>query len=129
MRLARLAVVITISAVTVACGYSNGTSPSTGPSAVPSPTSGPSSSVSIPRGAESLGNRAFAPDELSVPEGTTVTWTNTDSESHTSTSDTTTWNSGTIAPGGRFSLTFDKVGTFRYHCAIPPGMVGTVVVQ
>jgi plastocyanin len=69
------------------------------------------------------------PDALNVAVGTTVTWTNTDSISHTSTSDANMWNSGIVAPGGQFSFAFQTAGTFPYHCAIHPGMVGTVVVR
>ena len=127
----RLAVVSAVLMFAIACGggYSS-SSPS--PSPIPSPTPTPgvtSSSVAIPVGAASLGNRAFTPDNLDVAAGTTVTWTNTDSVSHTSTSDATGWDSGTVAPGGQFSLEFKTAGTYPYHCAIHPGMVGTVVVR
>jgi plastocyanin len=61
--------------------------------------------------------------------GTTVTWRNTDSTSHTSTSNATGWNSGIIAPGGQFSFAFQAAGTFPYRCTIHPGMVGSVVVR
>src|SRR5262245_31044139 len=118
----------------VGCGgYS---SPSTSPSQTPSslsqtpspapPPGAPSSSVSIPMGASTLGNRAFAPDDVDVAAGTTVTWMNSDSVAHTSTSDVNGWDSGTVEPGGRFSVAFPTAGTYRYHCAIHPGMVGTV---
>jgi plastocyanin len=80
-------------------------------------------------GAAALGNRAYTPDELDVTVGTTVTWMNTDSIAHTSTSDATGWNSGTLAPGGQFSFAFQTAGTFPYHCAIHPGMVGKVTVR
>jgi plastocyanin len=80
-------------------------------------------------GAEALGNRAYAPDTLNVAVGTTVTWMNTDSVSHTSTSNATGWNSGIVGPGGQFSFAFQAAGSFQYHCAIHPGMVGTVVVR
>jgi plastocyanin len=76
-----------------------------------------------------LGNRAFNPDDLTVSVGTSVTWTNTDAVAHTSTSDTRVWDSGAVAPGAQFSTTFQNAGTFRYHCTIHPGMVGTVTVQ
>jgi plastocyanin len=127
----RLAAVSVVLMFAIACGgdYS---SPSTSPSPTPSPTptpGGPSSSVTIPVGALSLGNRAYAPDDLNVAVGTTVTWMNTDSVSHTSTSDVTAWNSGVVAPGGQFSFAFQTAGTFPYHCTIHPGMVGTVVVR
>jgi plastocyanin len=76
-----------------------------------------------------LTTTAFSPDVADVQVGTTVTWTNSDSVAHTSTSDQNGWNSGTVAPGGRFSFTFQNAGTFSYHCAIHPGMIGTVVVR
>jgi len=85
--------------------------------------------VTIPVGAESLGNRAFSPGDLIVAVGTTVTWTNGDSVSHTSTSNAPGWNSGTIPAGGRFSFEFQSAGTFPYRCTIHPGMVGTVTVR
>jgi plastocyanin len=127
----RLVVVSAILMFAIACGGADSL-PSTAPPPVPSPTpapGGPSSSVSIPRGAATLGNSAYAPDDLNVAVGTTVTWTNTDSVSHTSTSDATGFDSGIIGPGGQFSMAFQTAGTFPYHCAIHPGMVGTVVVR
>jgi|SRR5580765_317485 plastocyanin len=130
----RLAAVSGVLIVAAACGgnYSSSTpaSPTAAPSAATPPASGgPSSSVSIPVGAAALGTAAFAPDALTVDAGTTVTWTNTDSVAHTSTSDASGWDSGIVAPGGQFSRSFQTAGTFRYHCAIHPGMVGTVVVR
>ena len=108
----------------VACGSS---SPPTSPSPVPSADG--ASSVTIPMGAEGLGSRAFNPAEVSVAVGATVSWVNADSVAHTSTSDSIGWNSGAIAPGRQFSATFPTAGTFPYHCAIHPGMVGSVIVR
>ena len=126
----RLAVIAATLVFAVACGgYSAPTAPSpTAQSPTPTP-SDPSSSVTIPVGAEFLGTKAFMPAELTVDAGTTVTWVNTDSTTHTSTSDAAGWNSGNVAPGGRFSFPFQNTGTFQYHCAIHPGMVGTIVVR
>jgi plastocyanin len=115
--------------LTAACG-SNYSSAPTSPSPAPSPApGGPSSAITIPSGASTLANRAFSPDQLDVEVGDTVTWTNTDSVAHTSTSDRSGWDSGIVAPGGRFSFAFQTPGTYQYHCAIHPGMVGTVVVR
>jgi plastocyanin len=86
-------------------------------------------SVTIPAGAAALGERAFNPALADIGIGTTVTWVNADSVAHTSTSNQAGWNSNTLAPGARFSLKYDTAGTFAYHCAIHPGMVGTVVVK
>jgi plastocyanin len=82
-----------------------------------------------PERCASTGNRAFMPDDLDITVGTTVTWTNSDSVAHTSTSNGSGWDSGTIAPGRGFSFTFQTAGTFPYHCTIHPGMVGSVVVR
>jgi len=117
----------------IGCGSSSYNSPSATPSA-PTPTTGngvagSGMTISIPGGAEFLGANAFNPSPLTVASGTTVTWTNTDSVAHTSSSDGNGWDSGTLAPGRQFSFTFSTSGTFHYHCAIHPGMVGTVVVQ
>jgi len=127
----RLTAISAIFVFAAACGGGSSSSPvPPSPTPSPAPTPGvPSSSVAIPVGAESLGNRAYMPDELNVAVGTTVTWMNTDSISHTSTSNATGWNSGIVAPGGRFSFAFQTAGTFPYHCTIHPGMVGTVVVR
>ena len=128
MRKFRLILIIGALAAASACanGYS---------AAAPSPTPGPAAPsvggtpVSIPLGASTLGNRAFAPDQLEIGVGATVTWTNTDSVSHTTTSDQGNWDSGPVAPGGQFSSTYATAGTFPYHCAIHPGMVGTITVR
>lgn len=128
----RLAVVTAAAMLAVACGGYSSPSPSPSPTPTPTPTPAPggaSASVSIPVGAQALGNKAYTPDAVDVAVGTTVTWTNTDSISHTSTSDAAGWNSGIVAPGGKFSFAFQQAGTFSYHCAIHPGMVGTVSVR
>ena len=126
----RLALIAAVSMLAVACGsdYTSPSSPAPAPTPVPTP-GGAATAVSIPMGASVLGNGAFTPDNLEVDAGTTVTWTNTDSVSHTSTSNASGWDSGIIAPGRQFSFTYQTAGTFPYHCAIHPGMVGTVVVR
>jgi plastocyanin len=74
-------------------------------------------------------NFAFSPATLTVPVGTTVTWTNKDSAGHTVTSDTGAWSdSGTLDTGKSFSFTFKKAGKFTYHCAIHPSMTATIIV-
>jgi plastocyanin len=110
-----------------ACGGYSSPSPITDPTPTPAPAG--STPITIPVNASTLGNRAFNPGELDIAVGTTVTWTNTDSIDHTSTSDGSGWNSGVLRPRAQFSMTFTDAGTFRYHCSIHPDMVGTVVVR
>ena len=79
--------------------------------------------------AVNIQNSAFAPSSTAIKVGDTVTWTNRDAFSHTSTSDTGAWDTGVIAAGASGSFTFANVGTFAYHCSIHAFMKGTVVVQ
>jgi plastocyanin len=74
-------------------------------------------------------NYSFMPATLTVPIGTTVTWTNMDGVVHTTTSDSGAWNSGPLNPGASFQHMFATPGTFTYHCMIHPFMHGTIVVQ
>jgi plastocyanin len=74
-------------------------------------------------------NFMFSPVPLTVPVGTTVTWTNMDEEPHTAVSDTGLFRSGAMDTHESFSFKFDKPGTYHFTCSIHPSMVGTVIVQ
>ena len=52
-----------------------------------------------------------------------------DATTHTSVANGGAWNSVSIAPGGKLTMTFSSAGTFPDHCSLHPGMVGTVTVQ
>ena len=72
---------------------------------------------------------SFSPSLVTVTKGTEVTWTNSDTLSHTVTS---AWfDSGNLGPGGTFSYTFEESGTFDYYCSYyrTSGMEGTVIVK
>ncbi|MDD1758416.1 MAG: cupredoxin family copper-binding protein [Methanotrichaceae archaeon] len=73
-------------------------------------------------------NLAFNPQTLTVPAGTTVTWMNYDTGSHTVTSDMGTFDSGSIKSGSQFNYQFNRSGTYKYHCKIDPNMKGTIIV-
>ncbi len=75
-------------------------------------------------------NFAFSPANITVKVGTTVTWTNKDSATHTvtGTDGKTGPDSGNLATGKSFSFKYDTVGTYSYHCAIHSNMTGTVTV-
>ena len=78
-----------------------------------------------------ISNFSFMPDTLTVPVGTKVVWTNKDSVGHTVTSDDTggPLKSPLIDQGKTFEFTFDKAGTYSYHCTPHPFMKGTVIVR
>jgi plastocyanin len=78
-----------------------------------------------------IDNFSFAPASISVPVGTTITWTNRDDIPHTvvSTDEPKVFKSKVLDTDEKFSYTFTKAGTFPYFCSVHPKMTGTVVVK
>src|ERR1700680_4333018 len=76
-----------------------------------------------------IDNFVFGPQTLTVPVGTTVTWTNSDDIPHTSVSTEGVFKSNVLDTDEKFSYTFTKAGTYPYYCTIHPKMTGKVVVQ
>ncbi len=79
-------------------------------------------------------NNAYTPQTLTVPVGTSVTWTNRDTYPHTVTSGTRgnptgLFDSGNINENGTYTYTFQETGTYPYYCTLHPGMDGTIIVQ
>lgn len=71
----------------------------------------------------------FAPRELSVATGDTVTWTNLDSAKHAIKGEgNTPAQSEDLDQGETYEFTFDQPGTYPYICSIHTSMRGTVVV-
>ena len=118
----RLSILAGVIGLTIGCSSYSPSSPSGGTNVNGTP-------VSIVSRAASLTNTAYAPNPITIAAGDTVSWTNNDTEAHTSIGDDGSWNSGTIAPGATFNRTFTSAGTFTYHCSIHPNMIGTVTVR
>ena len=117
-----------------ACSSAATASPSAAPPvarSTPAGRSAPGEGVAPAGGAASatIVDFGFTPVTLTVKAGTTVTWTNMGSASHTVTADDGSFASGTLASGATYQQTFSKVGTYAYHCSIHRSMVATVVVQ
>ncbi|MEP7003110.1 MAG: plastocyanin/azurin family copper-binding protein [Chloroflexota bacterium] len=73
---------------------------------------------------------AFVPPTILVAQGDTITWHNSDSPTHTATSNTGVFDTGPIGAGANSTtVTFAVAGTFAYHCSIHATMTGTVTVQ
>ncbi len=104
--------------------------PTVAPMAMPTamPTA-PSASVAAAGNQVTIDNFSFAPQTLTVPAGTTVTWTNQDDTAHTVTSDEHVFGSAGLDTGDKFTYTFAKPGVFKYHCSLHPQMTGTVIVR
>jgi plastocyanin len=76
-----------------------------------------------------IDNFSFGPAALTVPVGTTVTWTNRDDIPHTVVSTDGVFKSKVLDTDEKFTYTFSKAGTYPYFCSIHPKMTGKVIVQ
>ena len=76
----------------------------------------------------SIDNFTFAPAELSVKVGTTVTWTNHDDIPHTVVS-AGKFRSKTLDTDDSFSFTFTAAGDYKYFCSLHPHMTGMIKVE
>ena len=86
--------------------------------------SNPATSNSI-----TIDNMAFNSSSIAVKAGTTVTWTNNESITHTVTADDASFDSGNMKQGDKFTHTFNTAGTFSYHCKYHSSMTGSVSVS
>jgi len=71
----------------------------------------------------------FHPDDLTVPRGTIVTFTNKDFFPHNVQSESGRLHSGPIDPDQSWSVRLDQAGTFHYVCTLHPGMTGVLHVR
>ncbi|WP_405883542.1 cupredoxin domain-containing protein [Streptomyces sp. NBC_01136] len=94
----------------------------------PPSTGAPAAPVSAD--AVAIKNFAFSPATLKVKVGTTVTWTNQDTDAHTVTSAALggPLHSAPLGTHATYSHTFTKPGTYPYVCTIHPFMTATVEV-
>jgi plastocyanin len=107
--------------VVVALALAQGIKPSLAAGAADKPASGT---------AVKIDNFSFGPATITIPAGSTVTWTNNDDVPHVVTSDDgKMFKSKALDTDDRFSFTFTKPGTYNYYCAIHPKMIAKIVVQ
>ena len=76
-----------------------------------------------------IDNFSFGPATLTVPAGTSVTWTNRDDIPHTVVSTEGVFKSKVLDTDEKFTFTFSKAGNYPYFCSIHPKMTGKVIVQ
>ena len=74
-------------------------------------------------------NFVYAPALLTVQAGTTVSFVNDDTDTHTVSSLRGAFESGVMEKGGTWTYTFDTPGTFDYYCIPHPFMLARVIVQ
>ncbi|MFD3932162.1 cupredoxin family copper-binding protein [Streptomyces sp. NPDC058614] len=74
---------------------------------------------------------AFSPASLSVPVGSTVTWTNQDTAPHDvkTTSGPVSIHSPMLDKGESWSFTFGTAGSYGYFCTVHPDMTAGITVR
>ncbi|MFF4036175.1 cupredoxin family copper-binding protein [Streptomyces sviceus] len=74
---------------------------------------------------------AFSPASLSVPAGSTVTWTNYDTAPHDvkTTSGPLSIHSPMLNKGQSWSFTFATAGSYGYVCTVHPDMTAGITVR
>jgi plastocyanin len=76
----------------------------------------------------SIDNFTFAPNELKVKVGDTITWTNHDDIPHTVVA-AGKFRSKTLDTDDSFSFTFAAAGDYKYFCSLHPHMTGMIKVE
>lgn len=74
----------------------------------------------------------FSPQEVSIPAGSTVIWTNKDAAKHNVIADDKSFESPTLEKGQSFSRKFDTAATIGYYCSFHggpgQGMIGKLTI-
>jgi amicyanin len=76
-----------------------------------------------------IDNFTFAPAELAVTVGTTVTWDNHDDIPHSVVEKNKLFRSKALDTDESYSFTFTQAGTYDYFCGLHPHMVGKIIVK
>lgn len=137
MRSSRIIAVVSTAIAVAGCGGGGGSDSSYSPTSPAGPTTNPVTTNQV-----SIASTTFAPGTVSIPVGTTVTWTWNDCPggasggygvcvSHNVTFDDGSNIGSATQDNGTFARTFNTAGTFKYHCTIhgAAAMSGQVIAK
>ncbi len=135
-----ISLILVLGLVAAACGSdSTSVPPATAtptPTQTPGETSRPTSTPTQTPTAEpqtvASDIKDFVLQDITIPVGTTVDWTNRDSAPHTTTSGipsdpTGFWDSPFLSQEDSFPFTFNEEGTFQYYCRVHPDEMQAVI--
>jgi plastocyanin len=124
--LALLPLLAAVATLAAGCGSSDsGGSSSSTSTASSKPASSGGGAVTV-----SMKDIQFAPKDVTVKTGQTITWRNDDTVDHNVTADSgASFKSDNFGNGGSFKFKAAKAGTIKYECTIHPGMTGTITVR
>lgn len=75
-----------------------------------------------------IGSFGFTPSDITINQGDTVVWTNSDRFGHTTTEDTRLWDSRTLTQFQSFRYTFFNSGSYNYYDDTRPAIRGRINV-
>lgn len=76
-----------------------------------------------------MGDSFFSPQEVTITVGASIVWKNNGTLTHTSTSDSGLWDSGSVPPSNTYvTPPFAKVGVYNYHSKPDTQMTGKIIV-
>jgi plastocyanin len=124
--LALLPLLAAVATLAAGCGSSDsGGSSSSTSTASSKPASSGGGAVTV-----SMKDIQFAPKDVTVKKGQTITWRNDDTVDHNVTATSgASFKSDNFGNGGSFKFKAAKAGTIKYVCTIHPGMDGTLTVR
>ncbi len=76
-----------------------------------------------------LHNQIVEPYQTKISKGTTITFINKDSKTHTASEYNSKFYSGKLKPGDSFSYTFSDTGNYAFFCNYHNSMLGEIVVK
>ena len=76
-----------------------------------------------------IDNFTFAPAELTISVGTTVTWDNHDDIPHSLMEKNKLFRSKALDTDESYSFTVTSAGVYDYFCGLHPHMVGKIIVK
>jgi plastocyanin len=94
----------------------------------PNPRGAAAEAATLGKATIKIANFDFGPNTITVPAGTSVTWTNNDDDAHSVVADNKAFRSAPLDTGESYSFTFATPGAYAYHCGLHPQMHGKVVV-
>lgn len=128
--LRKLPVLLAVGALAIAgCGGDDDGDDTAAP-ASPPPAASPTEQADGGSTTVTMKDIAFAPAQVTVKVGDTVTWRNEDSAPHNVVAEQgADFKSDTFEKGGSYRFTARKAGTIDYVCTLHPGMEGEITVE
>ena len=80
-------------------------------------------------GPVSIKDFLYAPEDVTVSAGDSVSFSNQDSANHTATARDGSFDTGTLGKGDSAQVTIDKPGTYAYICSFHAFMNGQITVE